>query len=144
MTLSEDDKLDTILKAVKNLEVRVFQLENEKLEGRSAPTAKRLSIKEFLLETPPKTDIHRTLGIGYFLEKHLSMASFNKTDLEKGYGDAKEPQPSNISVNIGHCIKAGHLMEASEKKDNKVTYVVTRSGEQFVSAGYPKTAGKKN
>jgi hypothetical protein len=69
------------------------------------------------------------------------MASFTKADLEKGYNDAKEPAPSNIGVNIKHCIKQGHMMEAEGKKGNKTAYVVTRSGEQFVLAGYKKPTG---
>lgn len=149
MTTSTDQKLDAILDAIKSLEARVTRIEtgsassggNQKTSARTA--AKKLSIKEFLLESPPTTDIQRTLAVGYFLETHTGMASFHKADLEKGYNDAKEPTPSNISVNIKHCIKQGHMMEAEEKKDNKTAYVVTRSGEQFVVAGYKKSAGSK-
>jgi hypothetical protein len=100
--------------------------------------SKKLSIKEFLLEHPPTTDIQRTLAVGYFLETHGGMTSFTKAELEKGYRDAKEPMPSNIGVNIKHCIRHGHLMEAQEKKNNKAAYIITRSGEQFVAAGYKK------
>ena len=113
--------------------------------GSQAPvraSTKKTSIKEFLLEQPPTTDIQRTLAIGYFLESRVGMASFTKLDLEKGYSDAKETPPSNISVNIKHCIKHGHMMEADEKKNNKTAYVVTRSGEQFVAGGYKKPGGK--
>jgi hypothetical protein len=74
---------------------------------------------------------------------HAGMASFTKADLEKDYSDAKEPVPSNIGVNIKHCIKQGHMMEADEKKNNKTAYVITRSGEQFVKAGYKKSGGGK-
>lgn len=143
MTLTTDEKLDAILKAVGSLETRVSHLEEKKNNGQAELGGKRLSIKEFLLDAPPKTDIQRTLAIAYFLEKHAKMDLFSKADLEKGYSDAREPQPSNISVNIKHCIKAGHLMESSEKKDDKPAYVVTRSGEQFVIAGFPKANTKK-
>ena len=84
-----------------------------------------MSIKEFLLESPPTTDIQRTLAVGYFLETHVGMSAFTNADLEKGYNDAKEPPPSNISVNIERCIKQGHMMKAEEKKNNKTAYVVT-------------------
>lgn len=149
MTTSTEQKLDAILAAIKSLDARVTRIETggadagggQKTAARTA--AKKLSIKEFLLESPPTTDIQRTLAVGYFLETHAGMTSFIKADLEKGYSDAKEPTPSNISVNIKHCIKQGHMMEAEEKKDNKTAYVVTRSGEQFVMAGYKKSAGIK-
>jgi hypothetical protein len=35
------------------------------------------------------------------------------------------------------------LMEANEKKGNKTAYVVTRTGEQFVTGGYKSSGGKK-
>ncbi len=149
MTKETDQKLDAILQAIKSLEARVTSIETGSADagaGRRTATgavAKKLSIKEFLLESPPTTDIQRTLAVGYFLETHAGMASFTKVDIEKGYGDAKEPTPSNMSVNIKHCIKQGHMMEAEEKKGNKTAYVVTRSGEQFVKAGYKKSAGGK-
>ena len=149
MTKDTDQKLDVILEAVKSLEARVRRIETGSADAGAGQriakgaVAKKLSIKEFLLESPPTTDIQRTLAIGYFLETHAGMASFTKVDLEKGYSDAKEPSPSNISVNIKHCIKQGHMMEAEEKKNNKTAYVVTRSGEQFVMAGYKKSAGGK-
>jgi hypothetical protein len=145
MTKNTDQKLDAILDAVKNLETRVTQIEaGTTTAGDSKPMVrKKVSIKEFLLEKPPPTDIQRTLAIGYFLETHAGMTSFTKADLEKGYSDAKEPKPSNISVNITRCIKAGHMMEADEKKNNKTAYVVTRSGEEFVLAGFAKPKGGK-
>jgi len=149
MTTNTDQKLDTILGAIRSLEARVTRIETGSANAGGGQKAaarvamKKLSIKEFLLESPPTTDIQRTLAVGYFLETHAGMASFTRADLEKGYSDAKESTPSNISVNIKHCIKQGHMMEAEERKDNKTAYVVTRSGEQFVTAGYKKPAGGK-
>jgi len=144
MTTDIDKKLDAILDAIKALDTRITKIEtgapNGEIPARASP--KKTSIKEFLLERPPATDIQRTLAIGYFLENHAGMASFTSLDLEKGYSDAKETRPSNISVNIKHCIKQGHMMEAEEKKNNKTAYVVTRSGEQFVAGGYKKSGGR--
>ncbi len=144
MSKDSNQKLDAILEAIKGLETRIARIEASGTpvhSGQNAATnmrVKKLSIKEFLLESPPTTDIQRTLAVGYFLETHAGMTSFTGADLERGYGDAKEPTPSNISVNIKRCIKQGHMMEAEEKKNNKTAYIVTRSGEQFVLAGYKK------
>ena len=144
MTTTTDQKLDSILQAIKGLEARVTLLESgqgkaeAKQSKNGGATRKDISIKEFLIENPPPTDILRTLAIGYFLENHAGMALFTRADLEKGYSDAKESTPSNISVNIARCIKSGHMMEAREKKDNKTAYVLTRSGEQFVAAKFKK------
>lgn len=149
MDTHTEQKLDAIMYAIKDLEARITRIETNGAgagalhKTASGASAKKLSIREFLLEKPPATDIQRTLAVGYFLETHTGMGSFSKADLEKGYNDAKEPAPSNIGVNIMHCIKQGHMMEAQSKKDNKAAYVVTRSGEQFVSAGYKKPASRK-
>src|SRR5579885_647313 len=142
-----EKKLGAIWTTIKSLESRMTKIETG-MTGvdhvKTAPrgSAKKLSIKEFLLERPPSTDIQRTRCIGYFLENHAGMASFNKPDVEKAYRDAKEPVPSNIGVNIKHCIKQGHMMETEEKKDNRTAYVVTSSGERFVQGGYKKADGK--
>lgn len=149
MTSDTAQKLDAILTAIKSLEARVTRIESDSAskgggqETASGASAKKLSIREFLLQRPPTTDIQRTLAVGYFLETHAGLASFTKAELEKGYSDAKEPAPSNIGVNIKHCIKQGHMMEAGEKKNNKMAYELTRSGEQFVTAGYKKSASSK-
>lgn len=144
MDKDTDKKLDAIFNAIKGLDRRITKIEAGTLGGGSPAheSGKKMSIKEFLLEHPPNTDIQRTLGIGYFLENHAGMASFTRPDLEKGYSDAKETPPSNIGVNIKHCIKQGHMMEADAKKNNKTAYVVTRSGEQFVAGGYKKLGAK--
>ena len=146
MTTSTDGKFDAILEAIKSLEARVTQIESDvsrsgvdPMTAQPAAASKKLSIKEFLLEHPPATDIQRTLAVGHFIEICGGMASFTKAELEKGYHDAKEPAPSNISVNINHCIRNGHMMEAEEKKNNKTAYVITRRGEQFIAAGYKKS-----
>ena len=70
------------------------------------------------------------------------MSSFTKADLEKGYQDAKHKLPSNMSVNIKHCIAAANMMETKEKKDNKTAYVVTSTGEQLVGSGFTRPGGK--
>lgn len=147
MDKETDKKLDAILDAIKALDARVTKIEagavgaggGNKAAGASE---KKLSIREFLLKHPPTTDIQRTLAIGHYLEMHEGMSSFTRADLERGYRDAKHNLPSNMGVNIIHCIKAGNMMETKEKKDNKPAYVVTSTGELFVEGGYKKSGGK--
>ncbi len=147
MDKDTDKKLDAILDAIKGLDARITKIEagttgagGGKTAGRAF--AKKLSIREFLLKHPPTTDVQRTLAVGHYLETHEGMGSFTKADLEKGYRDAKHSLPSNMSMNIKQCIKAGNMMDAKEKKDNKSAYVVTSTGEQFVESGYKKPGSK--
>lgn len=142
-----DKKLDAILDAIKYLDARITQVEAKTKgvggDATAAPaSAKKLSIREFLLKHAPITDVQRTLAVGYYLETHEGMRSFTKADLEKGYRDAKHTLPSNMSMNIKHCFTAGNMMEAKEKKGNKTAYVVTATGEQFIENGYRKPGGK--
>jgi hypothetical protein len=146
MDKETDRKLDAILEAIKGLDARVTKMEGSTAGTGDGKTAhvpkKKLSIREFLLEHPPGTDVQRTLAVGYYLERHEGMTSFTRLDLEKGYGDAKHRFPTNMSMNIKQCIKAGNMMETREKKDNKPAYVVTNTGEHFVENGFKKPGGK--
>ena len=145
MDKDTDKKLDAILDAIKGLDARITKIEAGTMgaAGKTAAraSAKKLSIREFLLEHPPNTDVQRTLAVGYYLETLEGMSSFTRADLEKGYRDAKHSLPSNMSMNIKHCIKAGNMMEAKEKKDNKPAYVVTSTGEHYVES-YKKPDSK--
>jgi hypothetical protein len=124
MTNSIDQKLDLIIQSLANIEARLNGTQIEQHEGEklteTRTTSKKLSLKEFLIERPPATDIQRTLAIGYFLENNTGITAFTRGDLEKGYADARESPPSNIGMNIQRCIKQGHLMEAEEKKMEKL------------------------
>jgi len=93
---------------------------------------KEFSVKEFLRSKKPKTDMQKTLAVGYYLEKYVRVSSFNVQDLEEAFRAAKEPLPSNTHAFVGQNIKNGHMMESKEKKDKKKAYVLTNSGEEFV------------
>jgi hypothetical protein len=148
MDQETDKKLDAILDAIKGLDARITKIEaggtaadDSKSVGQEK-SKKKIAIREFLLENPPPDHIRRTLAVGYFLEKHEGTSSFTRADLLRGYNDAKEPAPSNLGVNIAHCIKDGYMMKAREKKDGKPAYVLTASGERFVEGRYQKAGGK--
>lgn len=99
---------------------------------------KPISIKEFLLSKHPKSDVQRTLAIGYYLEKYRDFKVFNASDLETGYREAKEKVPENISLPIFQNLKKGYFMEAEEKKNNLKTCTLTGTGERFVENNFIK------
>jgi len=115
---------------ISKLESLAFEKINKSREQRKVE--KKLSIKEFLRSKRPQTDVHKTLAIGYYLEKYDEMLSFNVDDVRDGFRAAKEPVPSNTQAFINQNIKNGHMMDYEEKKDKKKAYVLTNSGEEFV------------
>lgn len=143
--------LGEILEALKSMDARLARIEtggqlqhkeNEDVPAHAVSQRKK-SIKEFLIERAPADDVQKTLAIGYFKETNEGMTSFNKSDLEKGYREAKDPPPSNINDKVNMSIKNGHMMEAEKKKDNMKAWVVTGTGEQYLLNGFRKESSRK-
>ena len=70
MDKDTDQKLDAILHAIKGLDVRITKIEAGTTGASGVKTAapasaKKLSIREFLLKHPPTNDVQRTLAVGY-------------------------------------------------------------------------------
>jgi hypothetical protein len=99
---------------------------------------KQLSVKEFLLSKKAKSETQKTLLLGYFLENYLSFSSFNTSDLENVFRQAKEPLPKNINDTVNKNIAKGFLMEAAELKDNKKAWTLTNTGEMAVENNFKK------
>ena len=129
--------LDELQSSIRSLDARL-----SKLESGGAPntnlTEKKLSLKEFLIERGPSNGVQTTLAIAYFLENYDGESPFNAADLERGFRAAREPVPPNINDKANLCVKNGHFMQHSEKKDNTKAWLVTRSGEEVVRAGFSK------
>lgn len=133
--------LSEILTAVKGLEGRASRTEQKSsvdmiTEPTTASGEKRKSIKEFLLECSPSSGVQTVLAIGYYLENYEGVTPFNAADLKKGFRAAKETPPANVNDTANWCVKNGHFMEEPEKKDSMKTWVVTRSGEQYVQQNF--------
>jgi len=96
------------------------------------PAKKKQSIKEFILQKKPKSDVEKVLVMGYFLEKQESFKCFNADDIRNAYVTSKESIPDNINDKINLNIKKGLITEYPEKKENKKTYHLTSTGEQVV------------
>jgi phage terminase small subunit len=127
---------EQIEKRISALEDRVSKLEQKNssvvTDNPIMDSKKKVSIKEFLMGKKVDDDVKRTLVIAYFLEHVEKHESVNTDDLKKAFSLAKSPLPSNINDKVNMNIKNAHMMEASEKKDNKKAWVLTATGEQFV------------
>lgn len=134
--------LEEILSAVKGLEIRISRLETARpsIDALATPQVaeKKLSLKEFLIDRMPSNGVQTTLAIAYFLENYDAISPFNAADLEAGFRAAREAVPPNINDKANMCVKNGYFMEHNVKKDNMKTWLVTRTGEEVVRAGFSK------
>ncbi|HVP23485.1 MAG TPA: hypothetical protein VMS77_06185 [Conexivisphaerales archaeon] len=129
-----EDELASIRKILLEHERRIAQLERLS-EGGQIHLRKGLSIREFILQKQAKTDIDRTLVVGYYLESNREVSPFNVDDLEKGFREAKEVVPKNIHLAVIGCVSKGYIMEAEEKKSGKKAWTLTNSGIGYVDNG---------
>lgn len=120
----------------RKLEERVSKLEKIFVPTQDSDIQKSLSVKEFLLSKNPKSDVEKTLAIGYFLEKYRSISPFNINDLKNGFSESREPIPSNLNARINDNILRGLIMESTEKKDNQKAFLITNSGEKLITNNF--------
>jgi len=130
-------ELDEIRKRLEQHEKRISDLENVTRE-KPQEVRKRLSIKEFILEKKPSSDVEKTLVLGYYLEHYMNTSPFNADDLEGLFKKAKENVPDNINYKVIKNIEKGYVDEAETKKDKKKSWTLTESGKRFVENGLKK------
>jgi hypothetical protein len=97
---------------------------------------KLLSIKEFILQKKPSSDIRKGLTIAYYLEKYRHIESFTITEIEEGFKEARETIPNNLSDVMYKNTKQGFFMETKKDKDGKKSYTLTSTGEKFVENNF--------
>ena len=127
---------EDIKQILEDHEKRITKLE-KLFETEPDVVNKKLSIQEFILLKKPKSDVEKTLVIGYYLEKHASLSSFNAKDLESGFEQAKEGTPDNINYKVIKNIQKGLFREVKEKKDDLKAWNLTNSGERVVENELP-------
>ena len=134
----DNSQIEQILR---NHEDRISKLEatlsTQEQEISKSPK-KELSIKEFILQKKPASDLRKALTIAYYLEKFRQITSFTITELEEGFKEAKEPIPKNLSDVIYKNAKRGLFMETKERKDSKKAWTLTSTGEALVENNFKK------
>jgi len=148
--MSDADSLSKMEALLKDHESRIKALEQRlaggpRVEEKAAapappappaPTSKVPSVRHFILEKSPTDDVQRTLVIGYYLEKHAEYKSFNAKDIEKGFVEAREKVPGNVSDKVLKNVWKGTMMQVQEDKDGLKAYVLTNAGTKFVESGF--------
>ena len=121
-----EDKLKKIEERLEAIEKLLFNI------PAVVQSAKKTSIKEFLLERKPKSEVETTLYIGYFLEKFEIKESFGVEDLKIAFKAARIPSPKNINDTVNKNISKGYLMDAGKKEKGTRSWILTVSGENAV------------
>ena len=144
--MSDQDVISRIEAMLQEHEKRIKQLE-QKLGGSEAPVQqpappapKVLTVRAFMVEKSPTDDVQRSLVIGYYLEKHAGMVSFNAKDIERGFVDAREKVPGNVADKILKNVWKGHMMQVNDDKDGLKAYVLTNAGTKFVEGGIKQSS----
>ena len=102
---------------------------------------KTSSPREFIDRYGVKRHVDIVLAFGYFLERVRGQKNFTGADINTCYYEAKV-EPSNTSQMIINNIKKGLIMPQSKKAGARASYTLTRTGEQFVDAGFKSTKAK--
>jgi hypothetical protein len=102
---------------------------------------KTSSPREFIDRYGVKRHVDIVLAFGYFLERIRGQKNFTGADINTCYYEAKV-EPSNTSQMIINNIKKGLIMPQSKKAGARASYTLTRTGEQFVEAGFKTTKAK--
>lgn len=127
-----------VKRTVQALEERLSKLESL-IQEKPIPKRKDLSVKEFMLEKKPSSDLNKTITVAFYLERHRRVSPFTIRDLEELFRDAKEPPPKNINDAISKNVAKGFIMKASEKKGGITAWTLTNTGERFVENGLRET-----
>ena len=140
--MSDDSALLKLEAMLKDHEDRIRSLEQRLAdapppeEKPAPPVPKDPSIRQFMLEKSPTDDVQRTLVIGYYLEKHAEFKSFNAKDIEKGFVDAREKVPGNVSDKVLKNVWKGTMMQVQEDEDGMKAYVLTNAGTKLAETGF--------
>lgn len=128
--------ISELKKILNDHEERIIALEKASSSKPASSSQKELSIKEFINQKKPKDAVQTTLCICYFIEHHQGTALFNIKDIEAGFRAAKISPPANINDKVNMNIRNGYIMPEKEKKDNKLAWVLTATGEKFIENGF--------
>lgn len=88
-----------------------------------------LSVKEFLLQKQPMTDVERVACLAYYLTHYQNTPHFKTIDISRLNTEAAQIKFSNPAFAVGNANNSGYLTQAG-----RGTKQITAMGERFVVA----------
>lgn len=101
------------------------------------------SLAEFLKQKGSPTQ-HNILVVifGYWLFHKKNYQSFNIKDIGDCYSDARISESTNTSTYLNEAQGDGYFKRLDEKKDNRVAWTITLTGDKYVEEEQWKTVTK--
>jgi hypothetical protein len=97
-----------------------------------------ISVKEFLLDKEPQTDVERAACLGYYLTHYRNTPEFKTLDISKLNTEAAQVKFSNPAFAVDNATKLGFLVPASRGMKQ-----LGALGERYVRALPDRDAAKE-
>jgi hypothetical protein len=97
----------------------------------SAPFSEntQMSVKEFVLEKQPRTDVERLACLAYYLTHYRGTPHFKTIDLSLLNTEAAQPKFANAATSANNAVKMGYLVPSVKGQRQLSAF-----GERFVRA----------
>lgn len=91
-----------------------------------------MNIGELMAKLKVKNATERVTAMLYY---HINngITSTTRSEIYDLYSTIRQKKPGNLSDVIARCIRKGHIIEASEKKDKQKAWQITQTGERYIA-----------
>jgi hypothetical protein len=129
-----DQRLAALEERVSALEAKFARAPSETTSG--VPPAKAETIREYLNARGPRSAVDMALAVALWLERDGGVTAITTDDIVEGFGQAKEPLPTNPADLLYQNGRRGYMATSKEKKNGSKAWFVTNTGTKFVESGF--------
>ena len=97
-----------------------------------------MSVKDFLMEKAPKTDVERIACLAYYLTHYNATPHFKTLDISQLNTEAAQPKFSNAGYSVNNAVKLGYIVSSTKGQRQLSAF-----GERFVQALPDRNAAKE-
>jgi len=92
------------------------------------------TVSEFLALTEPRSQPETAVCVAYYMWHSGDPGGMTLEELLTAYTQRRAKKPRNASDVLAKAARRGHIIEASERKNGKKTWVITQAGEAYVDS----------